>query len=295
MRDLAPRVKAGDATARHLMACLYLCGRGVRFATEMAVDLLGGAANAGYAPAQLLAGLLCLDGAVVQRDQEQAFVWLRQSAEQMDIVALRRLLACFTLGEGVARTPILAYTCARLLAKHGDANASVLCKTLGAGLADDEKQLAEYVTQLRPICLDPVELRIPEVLRSMRSVELAPNAKPGVASPSDAEASNPSAWALLGAVAAGFMAGQATRPRENDGKREYALACAKCGVEPGHSIGSNNWQVCSVCQMALCSNCSTMSFNCTRHQPWGTWLRGDGCYAGIRLTDGRVVGVRLTD
>lgn len=288
IQDLKLRVRNSDHTAQHMLGCLHLGGLGDAYDPDAAIPLLGASAKGHYSPAQLLVGLLYLEGIFTTPNPEQAFWWVRASAEQMNVRALHRLHGFFERGIGVEPHPLLAFVCSLLLSRHGQ-DVEVELQQERAKLDLPSLTLANHIIALRPYCLDPSALRTDELLSSM----MQPVTPVAIAVPPLRQAAE-SATSDAMKFVAGVVLGAAAAHLHKTGPREYALACAKCGVEPGHRIGYNNWAVCDTCQIAFCDRCGPSSTTCDRHTPWGHFILGDGQIDGIHLANGELVGVKLS-
>lgn len=90
---------------------------------EKALTLFAGAAELGYAPAQMCAGVAYLSGRGVQPDCETAVYWLKQAAAQQNACAIRHLAYCYENGLGVAKDEAYALNLYRQAAGLGDSQA----------------------------------------------------------------------------------------------------------------------------------------------------------------------------
>ena len=91
---------------------------------ERAFTLYLGAAELGFVPAQLSAGVACMSGRGTAQNYEMAVFWLEKAAAQNNACAIANLAYCYCNGYGVARSETKALELYRAAANLGDSNAS---------------------------------------------------------------------------------------------------------------------------------------------------------------------------
>jgi TPR repeat protein len=88
---------------------LYLARPGCGDDALMAASYFARAAELGYAPAQRVLGIMCLEGDQVEKDPGKAVRWLTAAAEQNDPQACFRLAVMLARGEALAKDWSKAY------------------------------------------------------------------------------------------------------------------------------------------------------------------------------------------
>jgi TPR repeat protein len=146
MRLLRPVAEGGDVKAEHLVAMMYLWGRGVAADPAEAFRWYRKAAEQGDADAEAEVGAVYWGGwqpdSPVQRDTSQALKWFRKAADQGQEEAQFALGIMYERGaEGVPPDYALAHMWLNLAAAQSAGLAKVSLDELAAKMTPD--QIAE--------------------------------------------------------------------------------------------------------------------------------------------------------
>ncbi|BCA53845.1 hypothetical protein W02_09850 [Nitrospira sp. KM1] len=154
VNDIRKAANAGNADARNKLGILYSEGRGVGQSYVQAKQWFEKAAEQGHAGAQVNLGTLYLHGLGAPQSDQMALVWFRQAAKQGDSLAFAKLGLMFTQGRGVAQDYVQAHMWYNLSAAHGERRAAEsrdnLAKQMTPTQVAEAQKLAQEFEQKAP-------------------------------------------------------------------------------------------------------------------------------------------------
>lgn len=132
----------GIAKGKYILGLMYLDGAGVEADNQMATNLIREAAQLGDADALHKMGEFYQEGNVGNQDSTKACDWWAQLADAGDAQGQEKLGVCFILGRGRVKDMKMGYAYLSLAAKNGNKAATYIMDTYGDRFPDSAKKEA---------------------------------------------------------------------------------------------------------------------------------------------------------
>jgi TPR repeat protein len=123
-KEFSPLAEQGHTNAQLILGIMYLNGQGVQQDDAEAVKWWRRAAELGHDGAQFYLGVVYVKGQGVQQDDAKAVNWWRRAAEQGHDVAQSYLGVMYLKGQGVQQDYVRAHLWFDLAAAHESDDAS---------------------------------------------------------------------------------------------------------------------------------------------------------------------------
>lgn len=161
LSKLKSSANTGDVKAQLVLGIMYLQGSGVEKDARAGVSLIKDAAEQGDAKAQALMGSIYAEGAVVQQDEVKALAWFQKAAEQGSSAAENALGVMYYTGSGTVKDNDKAAYWWRKAAAQGNNNAEENLRKINGGGDSRAQQGAFSVVEYADRLANNVNLNMP--------------------------------------------------------------------------------------------------------------------------------------
>jgi uncharacterized protein len=146
LREWKPLAEAGNLSAQHNLAVMYVTGHGVPKNDQQAVYWFRKSAERGNLKSQVSMGISYNQGRGVPQDYSQAAFWFRKAAERGNALAQNSLGVLYGKGQGVPKDLVAAYMWFSLAANGGSKpapkNRDIIAKRLTPQQLAEAQRLA---------------------------------------------------------------------------------------------------------------------------------------------------------